>query len=107
MLNRIYLDNYKCCVNLEVKFDSINLLLGDNGVGKSTIFEVLRKLQGLISRNREVSELFSIEDLTRWQRVPNQHFELELEGNDGIYKYELEIEHDLSRSLVRIHKEKL
>jgi len=107
MLNRIYIDNYKCCVNLEVKFDSINLLLGDNGAGKSTIFEVLRKLQGLISRSREVSELFSIEDLTRWQKASKQRFELELEGNGGIYKYELELEYERGRSLVRIHLEKL
>jgi len=41
MFNRIYIDNYKCCVNLDVKFDSINLLLGDNGAGKSTLMKIL------------------------------------------------------------------
>lgn len=107
MLRRIYIDNYKCCVNLEVKFDSINLLLGDNGAGKSTVFEVLRKLQELVTQSREVSKVFSVESLTRWQKTSKQRFELELEGNGGIYKYELEIEYDRVRSLGHIHQEKL
>jgi predicted ATPase len=107
MLNRIYIDNYKCCVNLEVKFNSINLLLGENGAGKSTIFEVLHKLQGLVSRSQEISKLFSFEDLTRWQTTYRQRFELELEGNNGRYKYELEIEFDRARSNFHIYREKL
>lgn len=107
MLDRIYIDNYKCCVNLEVKFNSINLLLGDNGTGKSTVFEVLRKIQELVSWSREVSELFSIEDITRWQTTSRQRFELELEGNDGRYKYELELEFDVVRSTAYIRREKL
>jgi len=107
MLKRIYIDNYKCCVNFEVQFDSLNLLLGDNGSGKSTVFEVLRKLQGIVSRGREVSALFSFEDLTRWQKSLKQRFELELEGNGGVYKYELEIKYDRTRSLVHIYQEKL
>ncbi|MCP4110668.1 MAG: AAA family ATPase [Desulfobacteraceae bacterium] len=107
MLNRIYIDNYKCCVNLEIKFDSINLLLGDNGAGKSTVFEVLKKIQGLVCQGSEISELFFTEDLTRWQKTSKQRFELELEGNGGIYKYELEIEYDRLRSLIRIYQERL
>jgi predicted ATPase len=105
MFNRIYIDNYKCCVNLEIKFDSINLLLGDNGTGKSTIFEVLRKLQGLVCRNRQVFELFSVKDLTRWQKTSKQRFEIELQGDKGIYEYKLEIEYD--RSQVRLNQEEL
>ena len=92
MLRRIYIDNYKCCVNLEIEFDAINLFLGDNGAGKSTVFEVLRKLQGLISRGREIQEMFPTGDLTRWQLNSHQRFELDLEGNGGLYKYELIIE---------------
>ena len=36
-----------------------------------------------------------------------QQFEIEIEGNNGIYKYELEIEHAGYRPLVRISHEKL
>lgn len=106
MLNRIYIDNYKCCVNLDVKFDSINLLLGDNGAGKSTIFEALLKLQGLITRGHGTSLLFPVESLTRWQTTNKQRFELELEGNGGTYNYELELVYKDSLPS-RIHREKL
>jgi predicted ATPase len=34
LLKRIYIDNYKCCVNLELAVDQMNLLLGPNGTGK-------------------------------------------------------------------------
>jgi AAA15 family ATPase/GTPase len=48
MLKRIYIDNFRCLVNFELNFDSINLFLGGNGSGKSTVFEALRKLQSLL-----------------------------------------------------------
>ena len=43
MLKKIYIDNFKCLVNFELAFDSINLFLGPNGAGKSAVFDVLRK----------------------------------------------------------------
>ena len=107
MLKRIYIDNYKCCVNLEVKFDALNLLLGDNGVGKSTVFQVLHKIQALAAEGREIAELFSTDTLTRWQTINRQHFELEIHGNGGTYRYQLIIVHNHSDSLPQIVTEKL
>jgi len=106
MLKRIYIDNYKCCVNLDVKFDSINLLLGDNGAGKSTVFEVLLKLQSLVSRGGKVSTFFPARNLTRWQKTNKQRFELELDGNGGTYNYKLELIHETSQPS-RIYQESL
>ena len=106
MLKRIYIDNYKCCVNLDITFESINLLLGNNGAGKSTVFEVLQKLQQLIGHGRSISTLFLTEDLTRWQKTDRQRFELALEGNGGTYKYELELVYEASQR-PRIYREKL
>lgn len=107
MLKRVYINNYKCCVNFELKLDSINLLLGDNGSGKSTVFEVLHKLQHLICRNGRVQQLFSTEHITRWQSLFKQRFEIELEGNNGVYQYELEIEQSSASQLPYIKFEKL
>jgi len=107
MLRRIYIDNYKCCVNFEVKFNSINLLLGENGAGKSTVFDILRKIQALLGEGREILDLFPIDSLTRWQTRENQRFEIELTGNGGEYRYELVIEHKRTKQLSRIHTEKL
>ncbi|MEG3975864.1 AAA family ATPase [Microcoleus sp. herbarium8] len=99
MLKRIYVNNFRCLVNFELTVDSLNLFLGSNGSGKTTVFEVLRKLQKFIlgdqafQQDYKVSDLFASKDLTRWQKSNIQKFELDIEGNGGIYKYTLEIEH--------------
>ena len=107
MLKRIYIDNFRCLVNFELSLDPINLFLGSNGSGKSTIFDVLRKIQTFIGGSDKVMGLFKPADLTRWQTSPIQTFELEIEGNSGTYRYELAIEHDPARRLARVGHERL
>lgn len=107
MLKRLYVDNYNCLVNFELQVDAINLFLGQNGSGKSTVFEVLRKLQSFILGDEKTGVLFKQDNLTRWQKSRVQRFELEVEGNGGTYKYELRIEHDDDRHLTRIKQENL
>ena len=106
MLKRIYIDNYKCCSNFELEFERMNLILGSNGSGKTTIFEVLRDIRSLLM-GEEVSTLFFADTRTRWQVSALQRFELELEGNGGTYKYELGIEHYDVKQLARISFERL
>ena len=92
MLKRLYVDNFRCLVDFELNFDSINLFLGDNGAGKSTVFDVLGRLQEFITEeDANLKSLFTLSDHTRWQNKEYQRFELEIWGNNGIYKYELEI----------------
>jgi AAA15 family ATPase/GTPase len=91
MLKRIYIDNFRGLVNFELNFDSINLFLGGNGSGKSTVFEVLRKIQTFINGDQKIESIFKPSNCTRWQKIPVQKFELEIDGNGGIYKYELAI----------------
>jgi predicted ATPase len=99
MLKRIYVNNFRCLVNFELTVAGLNLFLGSNGSGKTTVFEVLRKLQKFIlgeqalQREYRVSDLFASKDLTRWQKSDIQNFELDIQGNGGIYKYTLEIQH--------------
>ncbi|MEH2026453.1 AAA family ATPase [Nostoc sp.] len=100
MLKRIYIDNFRGLVNFEMNFDSINLFLGGNGTGKSTVFEVLRKIQTFVSGDAKVEGIFKSADCTRWQTSPVQRFELEIAGNGGSYKYELAIEHHQGKSNV-------
>ncbi|MEH2354561.1 AAA family ATPase [Nostoc sp.] len=98
MLKRIYIDNFRGLVNFEMNFDSINLFLGGNGTGKSTVFEALRRIQTFVSGDAKVEEIFKSSDCTRWQTLQVQRFELEIAGNDGNYKYELAIEHNQEKS---------
>jgi predicted ATPase len=113
MLKRIYVNNFRCLVNFEFTVDSLNLFLGSNGSGKTTVFEVLRKLQKFILGDRafqqdyKVSDLFASKDLTRWQKSNIQKFELDIEGNGGIYKYTLEIEHQRDYAPPRMRLESL
>ncbi|MBX9256936.1 AAA family ATPase [Desmonostoc muscorum CCALA 125] len=104
MLKRIYIDNFRGLVNFEMNFDSINLFLGGNGAGKSTVFEVLRKIQIFISGSENLEEIFYSTDCTRWQTLQNQRFELEIAGNGGNYKYELAIKHNQDKSHVEYER---
>jgi predicted ATPase len=90
-----------------LKFDRINLLLGLNGTGKSTIFDVLFKIKNFVAGNCRVSDTFSLADLTRWQTLKSQNFEIELQNERGTYLYKLSIEHDIEKKLLRVEKETL
>jgi predicted ATPase len=107
MLTRLYVDNFRCLVNFDLKLDRLNLLLGDNGGGKTTVFEVLRRLQGFLGGDTNVDAAFPARDLTRWQQLGIQHFELELKAGDDVYVYTLMIEHDEDRRRRRIKREVL
>ncbi|MGK7943706.1 MAG: AAA family ATPase [Microcystaceae cyanobacterium] len=101
MLKRIYLDNFRCLVNFELKLDSLHLFLGHNGTGKSSVFDVLLKLQSFILDQVRLSDLFSLSDCTSWQISTVQTFELEIEENGELYKYELAINHDFKSTKSR------
>ena len=48
MIERFYLDNYKCFVNFEWQPKALQLVLGGNGTGKTTVFDVLETLREFI-----------------------------------------------------------
>ncbi|NER97748.1 MAG: AAA family ATPase [Symploca sp. SIO1B1] len=104
MLKRIYIDNFRCLVNFELNVDSINLFLGANGTGKSTVFEVLQKLQAFIGGDGKVEKIFKSTDCTRWQTSQVQRFELEILGNGGCYKYELAVGHNQDQCRVEYER---
>lgn len=93
MITRIYVDNYKCFSNFELTLDSINLLLGLNGSGKTSIFSVLRKLREFVSYQSPASELFYRGECTRigLSIFSTQTFELDMEFEGQIYRYRLQI----------------
>ena len=107
MLKKMYVDNFRCLVNFELSFDTIDLLLGSNGSGKTAVFDVLRRIQLFLGRKDEMSNLFPAESLTRWQQNPVQHFEIYVSGNGGIYRYLLKIEHEHLKNTVRVLTEQL
>ncbi|AFZ24349.1 hypothetical protein Cylst_2110 [Cylindrospermum stagnale PCC 7417] len=107
MLKRIYIDNFRGLVNFELNFDSINLFLGGNGAGKSTVFDVLLKIQTFVSGDEKVEVIFKSSDCTRWQKLAIQRFEIEITGNGGNYKYEFAIKHNSKKSKINVEYERL
>lgn len=78
MLTRLYADNFRCLVNFELKFDRLNLLMGDNGAGKSAVFAVLRRLQSVIAGGESMKSLFPNRSRSLLMDSLVQRFELEI-----------------------------
>ena len=69
MIKRVYADNFRCLVNFELRLDRLNLLLGENGTGKTTVFEVVYRIQQFLAGSAKVTALFPSTEQTRWQSV--------------------------------------
>jgi Predicted ATPase len=93
-------DKFRCLLNFELHLDAINLFLGSNASGKSTVFEVLQKIQAFVSGDSKVKGIFKPADCTRWPTLQIQRFELEILGNGGCYTYQLGIDQKTKQSLL-------
>lgn len=107
MIDWIYIDNYKCFSNFEYRPKSIELILGDNGTGKSSLFDVLRKLKQFVVAGTSSLELFPRSELCAWDSRLQQRFELGIVGNEGRYQYRLTLEHESQRGKNRSVSEEL
>jgi predicted ATPase len=92
MLKRIFADNFRALVNFEFRPGQLSLLLGGNGSGKTSVFDILGKLRDLIVLGLPVGDVFSF-TRTRWETRDVQRFELDIESNGGTYRYVLEVQH--------------
>ena len=107
MVTRLYVDNFRCLVNFELKLDETNVLLGANGSGKTSVLDVLRRIQNLVARGAKVGEAFPTSDLSLTQARDMQLIEVDLQIDDGAYRYTLQIEHERPRRRMRIAEEAL
>lgn len=109
MLKRIYADNFKSLVNFEWQPGSahINLMLGPNGSGKTTVFDCLERLGAFATGEGKIDDLFPSSTLTLWQNVSTQSFEIEWERQGSVYRYELAIEHNENRTHRWVSHERL
>ena len=92
MLTRLYVTNYRCLVNFEFKPNAKQLVIGRNGTGKTTVFDVLTMLRDIVVRGKSCEEYLGGKTLTRWQNLTEQRFELDVKGNGGEYRYELVVD---------------
>lgn len=94
MLTRLYIDNWRSFVNFELELDGVNLFLGDNGSGKTGVFDLLRILKKFVLEREPLARVLPRTSCTRWESRREQKFELHLAGSEGMYRYELLVEHD-------------
>ena len=106
MITRLYVNNFRCLVAFEAKFDSFGVLCGPNGAGKSSIFDVLILIRDLASGDaylgsegeRSIARL----EFTNWQDNKIQEFELGLTAGGHFFEYVLHIEQAADREKPRI-----
>lgn len=94
MIARIFIDNYRCFSNFELRPGRVNLLLGPNGGGKSSLFDALDGLVNLTRLAMDVAMAFPEGERTRWDTRTRQRFELDIVGEKGVYRYALIVMHD-------------
>jgi predicted ATPase len=94
MIRRIYVDNFRCLSNFELRPDRVNLLLGKNGSGKSTFLDALRALAGLLA-GESPRVAFPVESLPWWDLRRTQVVELEVDdGANQRFEYRVSIRHE-------------
>lgn len=109
MIKRLYVDNFKCLVNFELSLQELSLLLGPNGVGKTSVMDVVFALRRLLSGEAKVTDpdTFPTSTLTRWQKRNIQVFEIDVVLDGDEFTYRLEVEHEPATRKARICRERL
>ena len=109
MLQRLYVDNYKCLVNFELPLRELSLLLGPNGAGKTSVLDVVFALRRLLGEGARITDtdVFPTRTLTRWQKRNLQIFEIQAVLNTDSFGYRLEVEHERATRRARIQLERL
>ena len=101
-LKRVFIDNYKCMSNFELRFDDLTALFGPNGCGKSTVFEAIYNLRLFVHPLAEENGdrfdrgvlLFPSWTLPDGSKSREQKFEIEVGEEDAeSLVYRLVIEH--------------
>ena len=107
MLTRLYVDNFRCLENFELELDQANVLLGHNGTGKTSVLNVLSKIQNLVVRGWRVEEVFPSRDISLNRQRNEQRFEIDIHLDGEIYRYSLTVQHDFTIGKMRVWEETL
>jgi predicted ATPase len=107
VLKRLYVDNFRCLTNFTLEPASVAVLVGPNGGGKSTVVEVLRCLQALLTTGEDVGSAFPSGTLTRWGSGRDQRIELEVQGGEETFVYTLAIHQEPDHRIAHVREETL
>lgn len=106
MIREIYIDNFRCLSNFRIQPKEFQLWLGDNGTGKTSVFEALRNLQ-LLLKGKHLDDIFKASSRTSWDQRTRQTIGFSMILNDEPYDYKLTIEYAEELHKARIAQEEL
>jgi predicted ATPase len=108
VIRRLYVNNFRCLENFELPISgrSSALLIGKNGVGKTTISLALGILQRIAGDINRVGDLVKPKDLTRGRADVPMRFEIEVELAGKIYEYIIAFEFPDGFKELRVFEEK-
>ena len=94
MLQRLYVHNFRCLENFEFSLKEMSsaLLIGRNGVGKSTIASALELFQSIGRGVNRVGQLIQPKDFATGRSNVPIRFEIEVLLEGTLYKYVLALE---------------
>jgi len=106
MITKLYIDNFRCFSNFELELDRFHLFLGANGSGKSSVFDVLSQVRGLLS-GQSIRECGLLGERTAWDDRPTQDVAVEMREGDDPFRYELRVKNDREKNRRWIVRERL
>ena len=109
MITRLYVDNFRCLLNFELKLEDFTLLAGLNGSGKSSVLDLVHGLQLLLSGEVKVNHKDVLPDCsrTRWTNRDTQVVELNAQVGEEELRYRLKVQHEPGGRRARIIEERL
>jgi ABC-type Mn2+/Zn2+ transport system ATPase subunit len=109
MLQRLYVHNFRCLENFELSLKEMPsaLLIGKNGVGKSTIARALSLLQSIGRGSNKVGQLVQPKDFAAGRIGVPMRFEIEVLLEGSHYHYILALELPQGFRELRVLEEKL
>ncbi len=109
VLERLYVENYKCLVDFDLQLQETTLLLGANGSGKTAVLDVVYGIRRLLAGEVKITdpEAFPPSTLTRRQTHRHQQFRLQVRAGGESFLYWLMIAHDVDIGSSRVVREQL
>lgn len=94
MIQRFYVHNFRCLENFELPISgrASALLIGKNGVGKSTVRTALEVLQKLGRGSNRVGDLLKPKDFARGRSDVPIRIEIDVKLDDTLFEYHLALE---------------
>jgi len=109
MIERIYIDNFRCFENFELDFADRKsaLIIGKNGSGKSALRKAFGIFQAISRGPNHAAEWVDASDFARHRTDVPMHFEVAIVLREKKYQYKILFEHSADTNETQILEERL